>query len=329
MARQLRIEYPGAFYHVTSRGNERKAVFKSRRDREKFLEYLESASERYRAVVHVYCLMDNHYHLLIETPGGNLSQIMQHINGAYTTYFNIKRRRSGHLFQGRYKSILIQADVYAQQLSRYIHLNPVRAQMVEMPEEHEWSSYRYFAVEEDKPTWLSTEFILGYFGEKYSIAQKNYERFVTSLIGKEYRDPLSDTSCSVILGIPDFVKEIRDQFLGKEKQDRNLPSLEEQVDQPSMKAIARSVDRAMKEDVGLARQMALYLCHRYTGLKLRDIGNHFDIGESAVSVNSKRFSEKLRKNRKLRKATELLKKELDLFKGIGVRATHLTWSTMP
>ena len=111
MARQLRIEYPGAFYHVTSRGNERKAVLKARRDREEFLEYLESASERYGAVIHMPCLMDNHYHLLVETPGGHLPQIMQHINGAYTTYFNVKRKRSGHLFQGRYTSILIQADV--------------------------------------------------------------------------------------------------------------------------------------------------------------------------------------------------------------------------
>ena len=99
MARPLRINYPGAFYHVTSRGNERKAVFKSNRDREKFLEYLETATLRYDAVVHVYILMDNHYHLLLETPSGNLPQIMRHINGAYTTYFNINRKRSGHLFQ--------------------------------------------------------------------------------------------------------------------------------------------------------------------------------------------------------------------------------------
>ena len=117
MARQLRINYPGAFYHVTSRGNERKAVFKSKRDREKFLEYLETATLRYDAVVHVYCLMDNHYHLLLKTPSGNLPQIMRHINGAYTTYFNVKRGRSGHLFQGRYKAILVDADEYAKELS--------------------------------------------------------------------------------------------------------------------------------------------------------------------------------------------------------------------
>lgn len=108
--RPLRIQYPGAFYHVTARGNERKDVFKSKRDRERFLSYLETATERYGARVHVYCLMGNHYHLLLETPEGNLSQIMRHINGAYTTYFNTKRQRSGHLFQGRFKAILVDAD---------------------------------------------------------------------------------------------------------------------------------------------------------------------------------------------------------------------------
>ena len=110
MARPLRISYPGAFYHITSRGNEQKDIFKSNRDREKFLDYLESATRRYDAVIHAYCLMDNHYHLLLETPSGNLSRIMAHINSAYTLYFNSKRKRSGHLFQGKYKAILIESD---------------------------------------------------------------------------------------------------------------------------------------------------------------------------------------------------------------------------
>jgi len=109
MGRPLRIEFAGAYYHVTSRGNERKDIFVSQKDREQFLSYLESAVFRYKAVIHVYCLMSNHYHLLLETPAGNQSQVMQHINGAYTNYFNVKRKRSGHLFQGRYKAILIDA----------------------------------------------------------------------------------------------------------------------------------------------------------------------------------------------------------------------------
>ena len=125
MARPLRIQYPGAFYHVTTRGNEQKGIFRSARDRQKFLEYLESATTRYGARIHVYCLMSNHYHLLVETPEGNLSRIMSQVNGAYTTYFNTKRRRFGHLVQGRYKAILVEKEEYAEELSRYIHLNPV------------------------------------------------------------------------------------------------------------------------------------------------------------------------------------------------------------
>ena len=144
MARPLRIQYSGAFYHITSRGNERRDVFRSKADRERFLFYLATATERYHARIHVYCLMSNHYHLLLETPEGNLSQIMRHINGAYTTYFNTKRKRAGHLFQGRYKAILVEADEYATHLSRYIHLNPVRAGMVSVPEDYTWSSYHYY-----------------------------------------------------------------------------------------------------------------------------------------------------------------------------------------
>ncbi len=118
MALLLRITFPGAFYHVTSRANERKAVFKSKRDLVKYLEYLESATIRYDAVIHSYCLMDNHYHLFLETPSGNLPRIMRHINGAYTTYFNAKRARSGHLFQGHYMVILVDKDARSRRMTR-------------------------------------------------------------------------------------------------------------------------------------------------------------------------------------------------------------------
>ncbi len=190
MGRPLRIEYEGAHYHITTRGNERREVFKSKRDREKFLSYLESAVMRYGAVIHAYCLMDTHFHLLLETPSANLSQIMQHINGAYTNYFNTKRKRSGHLFQGRFKAILIEANEYATELSRYIHLNPVRAGMVKRPEEYPWSSYREYIGVKDAAAWLSTAFVLGYFGEKTAEARERYRSFVEDLLEKEYESPL-------------------------------------------------------------------------------------------------------------------------------------------
>jgi len=181
------------------------------RDREKFLEYLESATQRYDARIHAYCLMDNHYHLLLETPSGNLSQIMRHINGAYTTYFNVKRRRSGHLFQGRYKAILVEMDKYAKELSRYLHLNPVRAEMVQTPEAYEWSSYRYYIGRQKPAKWLCRDFILGYFGQKLPAAQKAYQKFVTLLVNHEYDSPLDEAVSSTLLGSPDFIEFVTDK----------------------------------------------------------------------------------------------------------------------
>ena len=127
MGRPLRIEYPGALYHITSRGNERKKIFLEDADKIKFLEILEDYHNRFNILIHSYILMDNHYHLVVETPKGNLTKIMHGVNGRYTGSFNRKYRRSGHLFQGRYKGILVDKDAYLVQLSRYVHLNPVRA----------------------------------------------------------------------------------------------------------------------------------------------------------------------------------------------------------
>jgi REP element-mobilizing transposase RayT len=191
MARPLRITYPGAFYHVTSRGNERKAVFKSKRDREKFLEYLESATQRYDARIHAYCMMDTHYHLLLETPSGNLSQIMRHINGAYTTYF-------------------------------------------------------------------------------------------------------------------------RDNFLSAKKLDKELPALKEFAKKTSMREIFKEVELVFTDDKVLSRNVKMYLCQRYTGKKLKEIGLHFGIGESGVSQACRRVAHKIEKDKKLKKKIESLEKQLNL-----------------
>ncbi len=140
MARPLRIEYAGAFYHVTARGNDRKKIFFTQRDYARFKEYLSIARERFGSVLHAYVLMGNHYHLLLETPEGNLVQVMHYLNGSYTTYINVKRKRSGHLFKGRDNSIVIDKDSYLLTLSRYIHLTPVRAKIKERPADYPHSS---------------------------------------------------------------------------------------------------------------------------------------------------------------------------------------------
>lgn len=310
MGRPLRIEFAGAHYHVTSRGNEQRDVFKSRKDREQFLSYLESAVFRYGAVIHAYCLMSNHYHLLLETPSGNLSQIMQHINGAYTNYFNVKRKRYGHLFQGRYKAILIEADEYAKELSRYIHHNPVRAGMVSRPEEYRWSSYLDYIGERESPEWLKTAFILDYFGKGKS-AGKKYQRFVEDLIEREYESPLNGATAATILGGVEFVTEITARHVDGKQPDRDLSAVRKLSTRPTIAAIMEAT-RNLSDNNRLSEKAGIYLCHKYSGAKLKEIGERFGIGESAVSQASRRFAQELGRDEELRQLVEKMGAEFGL-----------------
>lgn len=310
MARPLRIEYAGAFYHVTARGNERKIIFRDDADRERFLRYLGSAVERYKAIVHVYCLMGNHYHLLLMTPGGNLSQIMRHVNGGYTTYFNKRHHRDGHLFQGRYKAILIDADSYAGELSRYIHLNPVRAGMATDPEQYRWSSYAAYIGVAGTSQWLTTDWLLRYFGKKTADARKAYRHFVRAAIGLTVEDPLREATGTLILGRTDFVTEIREKYLRGKKKLRDIPALRE-LTKSALEAIIRETAREFIGNPGLARKAAIYLSHRYSGRSLREIGEQFGIGESAISQASRRFESDIKTNSTLR-SLERVQKALNL-----------------
>lgn len=312
MARQLRIEYPDAHYHVTARGNERKEIFKSDKDREKFLSYLESAVKRYNAVIHAWCLMSNHYHLLVETPSGNLSQIMQHINGAYTNYFNTKRKRSGHLFQGRYKGILVEADEYTLELSRYIHLNPVRIGIINDPGDYKWSSFQEYVGKRKIPDWLATEFILKYFDKSEPAAQKKYSQFVEEMIGKEHESPLQQMVASTMLGTPKFVAAIQEQHLDGKSPDRNLPALKQLKGKPTIDQILEITENVLNADEKFATKLAIHLCHRYSGAKLKEIGERFGVKESAVSQSSGRFEVEQVKNKKLQNIVTELVKRLNL-----------------
>lgn len=301
MARPLRITFPGAFYHVTSRGNERKNIYKSKRDREKFLEYLGVAHERYGAIIHAYCLMTNHYHLLIETPDANLPQIMKHINSSYSTYFNVKRKRFGHLFQGRYKAQLVCKDDYALELSRYIHLNPVRAKMVETPQEYPWSSHLAYLGAEAKPFWLNTSFILGYFGEGEGIkARREFCRFVDEKAGTDEPGPLDRVSAATILGSESFIEGIRKKYLEGRRGDRELPELRALESRPSFESIYRVVDDEV-DDAKLSRNVQIYLMKRYSGSTLKGIGDHFGMKESAVSQVCRRLDAKMAEDASVKK----------------------------
>jgi putative transposase len=311
MARPLRIEYPGAFYHITARGNERKDIFRDDRDRERFLAYMETAVVRYKAVIHVYCLMNNHYHLIMSTPSGNLSQIVRHINGAYTVYFNKRHHRFGHLFQGRYKAILVDADEYAGELSRYIHLNPVRAGIANLPEGYHWTSYLYYIGKRKVPGWQTTDWLLRYFGKTTAKAQKEYRAFVEAKIGSSEENPLKEATASIILGGPDLIKGIKEKYLGNRARNRDVPAVAA-LTRRNPQEIAERVSKEFLDWPEHARKVTIYLSHRFSGAPLKEIGKQFGIGESAVSQASRRFESTLPANARLRKKVNKVREKLSL-----------------
>ncbi len=310
MARPLRIEYPGAFYHVTGRGNEKKPIFLSDEDRKKFLSLLESSVERYKAIVHCYVLMDNHYHLLLETPQANLSAVVHYINGNYTSYFNKKHDRCGHLFQGRYKAILVDKDAYAVELSRYIHLNPVRAGFGERFTDSLISSLFAYAQLTGRFPWLTTSFILSYFGRTKREQVKQYIVFVSEGLEKELlENPLKKVFASTILGDSSFISWVRQNFI-EEEANRDIPALGKLHVGPTIDEIKKATENATS-NLKERRRIALYLAHRFSGKNLSEIAGAFgNIGPSAVSQNSSRIRAKMSKDESLRKTVEGIEEAL-------------------
>ena len=276
MTRPLRIEYAGAVYHVTSRGNERKPVFKSDQDRLKFLNTLQHVIKRYNWICHAYCLMDNHFHLLIETPDGNLAIGMRQLNGVYTQLFNRVHSRAGHLFQGRYKSILIQKDSHLLEVCRYVVLNPVRAKMVEAPDAWKWSSYRATAGREAGHPCLTTAWVLGQFGGKRSAAEKEYRKFVSWGVGKSLWHEVRGQS---ILGEEGFADKLVDH-LRRHKDIPDIPRSQRFADRPGLDKIftSRRLQDRRKRDRKIAEAVERY------GYTQRAIARHLGMHYSYVSL---------------------------------------------
>jgi hypothetical protein len=235
---------------------------------------------------------------------------MQHINGAYTNYFNTKRKRSGHLFQGRFKAILIEADKYATELSRYIHMNPVRAGMTKRPEEYPWSSYRDYIGKRIAPGWLKTGFVLGYFGNMSSAAGGKYQKFVEDLLNKQYESPLNSAVAATMLGCSEFIQEITDRYLSDKQMDRDLPALRTLSKRPPLDAIVQTVKSIVGDQARLAEKVSIYLCHKYSGAKLKEIGERFGIGQSSVTQASRRFARQMVTDATLRKLVAHLEEEI-------------------
>ena len=241
MARPLRIEFPDALYHVTSRGNERRAIFRSDHDRRAFLGLLGTAARRFGWSVTAWVLMTNHFHLVIQTPEPNLSRGMQWLNGVYAGWFNARHRRSGHLLQGRFKSLLIDGQHYFAEVLRYVVLNPVRAKMVERPEDYRWSSYHVTAGD-NAPDWFDLAAALAPFGGVDAAAQANYRAFVDD--GMASSERLWDkVICGMYLGSDPWVKRMR-AMVESQPRSTDHPRFQRAVGRPAMPRIIAAVAEA-------------------------------------------------------------------------------------
>ncbi len=270
MARPLRLEFTGALYHVTSRGDRREPIYLNDGDREAWLDVLGCVCERFNWVVHSYCQMTNHFHLLVETPDGNLSAGMRQLNGQYTQKFNRTHALVGHLFQGRYKAILVQKETYLLELTRYIVLNPLRAKMVETLDSWPWSSYPAIVGLAPAPDWFDTDWMLGQFHKQRSHAITAFIRFI--LAGTNCTSPLNQTRHQLLLGDKAF-----------EENHINAMSCEDmrEFSKAHKRALSMPLEayRAQFLDRNLAMAKA-YLSGAYT---MAEIGTHFGVHYMTVS----------------------------------------------
>jgi REP element-mobilizing transposase RayT len=314
MVRQLRVEFDNAFYHITSRGNLRDKIFYNATDRERFLEILSRTKERYGFLLHAYALMDNHYHLLMETPKANLSQIMQNINTSYTVYVNRKYQRSGHLLQGRFKGIIVDKDRYLVGLSRYIHLNPVRAKLVKKPLNYTWTSYRAFINQRVENSLVDIGETLSYFSKRRNRAVRCYRKFVEADEGRD-ENPFAKMEAGLLLGDGAFKAKVL-RLIERIKVDEEIPQAKRLRKKASIDAVIKGCqvfygkDRKALVERGSGnegRQVAIYLVKILTGEKGKEIGRYFGIKGPAVSDAIKRIERRLDKEIHLSERIEFLK----------------------
>lgn len=319
MARPLRIEMADGYYHVMNRGNNRQDIFLSDKDRHAFMEALAESCEIYQVNLIAYALMSNHFHLLVHTAQANLSEFMRHFQVSYTVRFNRRNRRSGHVFQGRFKSLLVEADEYLVSLSRYIHLNPVRLRRFKNAEvrtraghlkKYPWSSFAgYCYLRKRQPDFDYSRLLNSYFGGDDSRGRRQYREYILNAIGAEIENPFEDVMHQSILGTQEFVKWVKEKL--PRKESREVPALRGlqrslSADQVVMAVSqfcgvepAQILDR--KTRAKRVRQMAMELCYRYCNLGQQQIGQIFKVDYSTVSVNRSRLKSRLKSDRRLKR----------------------------
>jgi REP element-mobilizing transposase RayT len=316
MARAWRIEFEGALYHALSRGNEQQDIFWDDKDHRTFLTCLGRMSERFEIDIFAYVLMGNHYHLLFRTNRANLSNAMQWLGGTYTRRFNNRHKRSGHLFQGRFKSIIVQNDAYLVQLSCYIHRNPLRAGMVQRLADYAWSSYPAYAYGKTHPSWLNRGVILSRFGTRQP--HRLYREKVQQYSQEESR-LWEDLYHGLCLGTHAFVKSLESTFLQKEphseipQQGRVLKSRNPKALLQKAASILDCNPNAYKQSLRISEQhrekrdLLIYLLWESGLYKNREIGELLGLTYSSVSRRAAIISARLSKDNRFRQHVETLK----------------------
>jgi REP element-mobilizing transposase RayT len=294
MARPLRVDIPKGVYHVTARGLEKRRIVRDRADRQKWMELLSRVATRRDWQVYAWALLENHYHIFLRVPHADLSHGMHDLNAGYAIVFNRRHRRCGSLFQGRFKGILVQEEYHYWELTRYVHLNPVRAGLVSDPEAYPWSSCGFYFQRRSAPSWLAWEEILGEHGASLGEAELAYRRFLREGLSKDCSSPLDKVTASTLLGSPAFIERMKAR-LQEGLPEREVPAARKlRVSLAADEVVEAvctnlNVDRAhvlcKRTRSGRARAIAMYLCRNMTRCALQELGGYFG-GVNAQSVSN-------------------------------------------
>ncbi len=326
MARPLRIQYPGALYHVTNRGNDRKRIFKDDADRRMFLQILFQSIDTYSISLHSFVLMKNHWHFLVETPLGNLSDFMRHFNITYTSHYNRRHNRSGHLYQGRYKSFLVEMESYLSAVSRYIHLNPVRISAIKQEEteyqlrylwNYQWSSLPGYVDLKQRQHFVECTGVLEEYGGDNHIGRIGYKKQISDdlVAGLVIREKIVGQS---VLGGESFVSWVKGTFL-EEERDRERPDVQKVYSYLSKDAVLSFLEtKAGMEspltEIGYNKQIVMTMLYKYAGLNNREIGELLGIDYSTVSQGRKRLRERIAGDKKVKRRVDKIERGLSRIK---------------
>jgi putative transposase len=319
MARQWRIEYPGALYHVSSQGNGRQDIFLSDQDRRYFLDLLEECCARFNIEVHAYVLMGNHYHLLLKTHDANLSKAMHWFITSYTRRFNLLNKKTGHLFQGRFKSIIVENDAYLLRLSCYIHRNPLRAGIIERLADYPWSSYRYYAYKQKAPDWLTTDLVLNQINgsDRNRVYRQKVQQYVD-----EKRSIWEDVAHGIAFGSSGFLKELKTRFLYEQKEVE-FPQRNKLFRDVDLHTVCDEISRALEidstylrpsrkisTDQRLRRDLVIYLLWESGRFTNGQIGDLLGMTYSNVSRRAGEIRQRIGKESALQDKIQQIKSEI-------------------